>query len=301
MLCGRWLANNNLDWFARTIAARILWKVPTQHAFFVECLKREQENTKQDGEETAILRQELSFGAFQRIKSPKKQLALFKLIIQDPSLLVKRLTLYLLQQPQCKVKWNELKPYHEKMRPLSDIIKTLGISQEITKPCFITQTMTAMYKVQVSIPDLRDLYGDHYKDCVHDLRKSTIEYHRSPSDYVHYFHRFIHLTLIAFYESVLPNEIGLYEGYARLTDRKVLSDLLPEGIKTWKDLGGLRIRVDHPVERKTKARSRKITVKELEFFFKKIQFSLQELFNVWINNIQNQHVGEQVLSQSHDQ
>ena len=86
-ICRNWLADTKMDWFARTIAARILIKVPTQHAFFIECLKREQENTKQDGEETAILRQELAYGAFQKIKSREKQLALFKIIIQDPSLI----------------------------------------------------------------------------------------------------------------------------------------------------------------------------------------------------------------------
>jgi hypothetical protein len=43
--CREWLANDQLDWYARTIAARILAEVPSQHSYLVECLKKEQNNT----------------------------------------------------------------------------------------------------------------------------------------------------------------------------------------------------------------------------------------------------------------
>lgn len=294
-ICRAWMAEEELHWYARTIAARILINVPTQHAYFMECLKREQEKVNQDGEETAILRQELAKGAFARIRSPKKQLALFKLIAKDPSPLVKRLSLYLLQQPRCRIGWNDLAPYHEEMRQFSEIIKALGISSDISRQCFLSKTLTSMYRIKLDISDLRNIYGVHYDECVQALRKSTVEYHKSPDEYIHHFHQFIHLTLIAFYESVLPRETGLYEGYARLTDRKVLTDLLPVGINVWKDLGKLRIRVDHPVEKRTQAHSRKISVRDLELFFKRIQPAIHELIDVWIEKVQSQNVVEQAL------
>lgn len=147
--------------------------------------------------------------------------------------------------------------------------------------------------VKLNISDLRNIYGSHYNECVKALRRSTIEYHKSPDEYIHYFHRFIHLTLIGFYETVLPTETGLYEGYASLTDRRVLTELLPIGIIVWKELGGLRTRVDHPVERRTQTHSRKISVKELELFFKRIQPALQELFDIWIERAQSQSIVEQ--------
>lgn len=71
-ICRAWLADVQLDWYARTIAAKILAEVPGQHAYFIECLQREQNKINDDAEATAILRQELAYGAFQRIKSPDK-------------------------------------------------------------------------------------------------------------------------------------------------------------------------------------------------------------------------------------
>jgi hypothetical protein len=68
-ICRAWLADTQLDWYARVIAARILLEVPGQHAYFMECLQREQNLLKSDAEERAILRQELAYGAFQRIKT----------------------------------------------------------------------------------------------------------------------------------------------------------------------------------------------------------------------------------------
>jgi hypothetical protein len=97
-ICRAWLADTQLDWYARAIAARILAKAPGQHAFFFECLKREQDEVDDDIEATVILRQELAYSAFQRIKAFDKQLALLKLVCSDQSPLLHRLAIYFLQR-----------------------------------------------------------------------------------------------------------------------------------------------------------------------------------------------------------
>lgn len=283
-LCRAWLADIQLDWYARTIAARILTEVPDQHAYFMECLQREQNRINGDAEETAILRQELAYGAFQRIKSFKKQLALFRLICMDQSPLLQRLAVYLLQQPECKVTWDDLKPYHQQMSKISDLIKKLGLSADAPRPCFIFQTLSTMYSVSLSQYDLRSFYAAHYDTAVEQLRESVINYQKSPGAYIRTLHQFAHITLIAFYEHALPSEKGLYESYANLTDRQVFSSTITHGLDTWKQLGSMRNRVDHPVDKKTKSHSKKITFEEANFLCKKLQVALQELFNVWLNS-----------------
>lgn len=88
-------------------------------------------------------------------------------------------------------------------------------------------------------------------------------------------------SIIAFYKYVLSSEGGLHEGYANLIDRKVFTGKLPRSFNTWKRLGSLRNRVDHPVDSKTKTHSAKITVKEIEDIFKELQVALQEMFDNW--------------------
>jgi hypothetical protein len=109
-------------------------------------------------------------------------------------------------------------------------------------------------------------------------------YHKSPNAYIRTFHQFAHLTLIAFYEYTFPLESGLHDGYASLTDRKVFTTSLPNSYQIWKDLGSMRNRVDHPVDKKTKSHSQKITFEETEFFRKKLNVALQEIFNFWLNS-----------------
>ncbi|XZF64460.1 MAG: hypothetical protein ACSI46_07040 [Gloeotrichia echinulata DVL01] len=108
--------------------------------------------------------------------------------------------------------------------------------------------------------------------------------HKSPNAYIRTFHQFAHLTLIAFYEYTFPLESGLHDGYASLTDRKVFTTSLPNSYQIWKDLGSMRNRVDHPVDKKTKSHSQKITFEETEFFRKKLNVALQEIFNFWLNS-----------------
>ncbi|MGI2908776.1 hypothetical protein [Tolypothrix sp. VBCCA 56010] len=284
-ICRAWLADTQLDWYARVIAARILLEVPGQHAYFMECLQREQNLLKSDAEETAILRQELAYGAFQRIKTFNKQLALFRLICLDKSPLLQHLAVYLLQQPECKVSWDDLNPYHQQINKISGLIKKLGLSTDVPKLCFISQTLSNMYSVSLPDCDLRLCYAKHYDKAVEQLRESVINYHKSPSSYVSNFHQFSHITLIAFYEVVLSSETGLYDtGYANLLERKVLKNTLPHSIAIWERLNSMRNRVDHPVDRKTKSHATKITVKEVEFLHKQLQVALQEMFDVWLNS-----------------
>lgn len=283
-ICRTWLADTQLDWYARTIAARILAEVPSQHAYLLECLKREQGDINSDAEATSILRQELAYGAFQRTKSLKKQLALLQLICSDQSPILHRLAIYLLQQSECKVSWDELKPYHEKMNTLSALVSNLGLSTDAPKPCFVAQTMKKTYKVSLSQTNLRSFYLKHYDKAVENLRESVINFQKSPSLYTSSFHQFTHITFIAFYEYVLPSESGVYDAnYASLIERRAFKDTLPRGVDIWKELNSMRNRVEHPVDRKTKSHSQKLTVKEVEFLYKQLKVALQEMFDAWLS------------------
>ncbi len=284
-LCRAWLTDTQFDWYARVIAARILAEVPGQHAYLMECLQREQNILNCNAEEKAILRQELAHAAFQKIKSLNKQKALFSLICIDKSPLLQYLAVYLLQQPQCKVTWDNLKQYHYQMSKISELIKKLGLSSDAPTPCFIFQTLSTMYKVSLSEYDLRRFYDKHYEKAVEQLRESVINYQKSPSSYISSFHQYAHITIIAFYEFVLPSETGLYDkGYAELLYRKVFRDILPHGIIIWEQLGSMRNRVDHPIDRKTKSHAKKITFQEAEFLDRQLQVALQEMFNTWLNS-----------------
>lgn len=283
-ICREWLADTRLDWYARMTAARILGKVPGQHSYFMECLQQEQFNSKDDPESSSMLRQELAYGAFQRIKSHNKLLGLFRLICTDKSPVMHRLAIYLLQMNKCRVTWDDLKPYHQEMSKLSDLVRDVGLSPDAPKICFIYQTLSNMYNVSLSYSNLCRFYGVHYERAVEQLRESVSSYHKSPNAYIRTFHQFAHLTLIAFYEYAFSSESGLHEGYANLTDRKVFTTSLPNGHETWKELGSMRNRVDHPVDKKTKSHSKKITFEETEFFCKKLNVALQEIFNLWLNS-----------------
>jgi len=284
-ICRAWLADTQLDWYARTIAAKILAKVPSQHAYFFECLKREQDEINGNAEATAILRQELAYSAFQRIKSSKKQFALLKLICSDPSPLLHRLVIYLLQQPQCLVTWDDLKPYHHQMSNLSNLVRSLGLSEDAPRSCLIAKTMVTMYGVDLSSKsDLRPLYGKHYDKAVEQLRESVINYQNSLGSYISSFHQFTHITFLAFYEYFLPNEGGIYEsGYAGLIDRKAFRETLPRGVDAWQELNSMRNRIEHPVDRKTKSHSKKLTFKEGKFLKKQLHVALQEMFHILVD------------------
>ncbi|MEO0536917.1 MAG: RNA-directed DNA polymerase [Cyanobacteria bacterium P01_A01_bin.123] len=282
--CREWLANDQLDWYARTIAARILAEVPSQHSYLVECLKKEQNNTNEDGEATSVLRQELAYSAFRRIKSFKKQLALLQLICSDKSPILHRLAIYILQQPKCKVKWNDLKSYHNNLSILSGLIEKLGISDDVSKPCFIAETITRTYQIYLPKTDLRFLYSNHYDKAIETLRESVISFQKSPSLYVRSFHQFTHTTLIAFYEYALPSEGGIRTSYYHdLIHRKVFKEKCPISVSTWERLNEMRNLVDHPIDKKTQSHSKKITVQEIEFLHKQIKVALQELFDFWLS------------------
>lgn len=282
--CREWLVDNQLDWYAKTIAARILAEVPSQHSFLIECLKKEQKiTTNEDAEATSVFRQELAHSAFQRIKSFKKQLILLQLACADQSPILHRLAIYLLQQPKCKVNLNDIKPYPDKLGALSGLIEKLGMTDDISKPCFVAETIARTYKISLSKTDLRSFYANHYDKAIETLRESVIAFQKSPSLYVSHFHQFTHITFIAFYEYALPSESGIYESnYASLFERKIFQETLPYGVNSWKTLNSMRNRAEHPVDRKNKSHSRKITIKEVELLHIQIQVALQEMFDFWL-------------------
>ena len=282
--CREWLANDQLDWYARTIAARILAEVPSQHSYLVECLKKEQNNINGDAEATSVLRQELAYSAFQRIKSFKKQLALLQFICSDKSPILHRLAIYLLQQPKCKVRWNDLESHHNNLSVLSGLIEKLGLSDDVSKPCFISETVTGTYQIFLSKTNLRLLYADLYDKAIETLRESVISFQKSPSLYVRSFHQFTHTTLIAFYEYALPLEEGVRTSYYHdLIHRKTFKEKCPISVSTWERLNEMRNLVDHPIDRRTQSHSKKITVQEIEFLHKQIKVALQEIFDFWLS------------------
>jgi hypothetical protein len=286
-ICRTWMSDANFDWYSRTIAARVLTDIPAQHAFLLECLKREQGFLNNNHRDTEIFRQELAYGAFKRIKSKDKQISLLKLICSDPSPLLKRLALYLMQQPPCNVQWSDLQGSHDEMKIFSELTVAMGISPSATKPCLIADTLLKTYDVSLQTKDLRGLYLNHYDHALPHIRNSISAYHRNPDEYISEFHKFAHLTIIAFYESVFPSETGLIskEGYGGLVNRSIFTQTLPNGLTVWKDLGALRNRVDHPVEVKTGTHSRKIEYKEMDDIFKRLKVALAELFEIWEKSI----------------
>jgi hypothetical protein len=170
------------------------------------------------------------------------------------------------------------------MEERAELVRKLGISPDAPKSCFIARTVSTMYEVSLSMNDLRAIYCVHYDESVKRLREAVSAFHRSPGDYVRTLHQFAHLTLIAFYEYVLPAESGVYDGYARLTDRAPFSQRLPQYFQVWKNFASLRNRVDHPVDKNTQTHSKPITHREMEHLHKSVKLALQELFDVWLGS-----------------
>jgi hypothetical protein len=282
-ICRSWLCDPTADWYLRTRAAEILSVVPGQHSFLVESLRCEQMKAGANVEATAVLRQYLALGAFEGCKSRRKQLALLQLIATDKSPLVKRLAVYLIQQPECKVNWQDLTACHGEMKEFSRLIVALGISPDAPKPCFIADTLKRMYGVTPSLSDLHPLFGADYGSAVFHLRQSVSAFHDNPNTYASSIHEFAHITIVRFYGTVLPAEGGLMESdYSHLIQRQPFTAKLPQGNTVWGKLGHLRNRAVHPFDRSTKSSSKKVTTKEAEDLLKGLGYALQELFDEWL-------------------
>lgn len=143
--------------------------------------------------------------------------------------------------------------------------------------------MTKTYKVSLSQVDLRTLYANHYIKAVENLRESVINFQKSPSLYIGSFHQFTHITFVALYEYIFPSELGIYDSnYAHLIERKIFKENFPHGIYVWASLNSMRNRVEHPLDKKTKSHSQKLTIKEIALLHKQLEAALQELFNIWL-------------------
>jgi hypothetical protein len=275
-----------MDWYARLIAAKILTEVPGQHAFFLETLRIEQENASRAPEATSVLREQLAYGAFQRIRSPNKQAELFRILSDDPSPLLRRLAVYLLQRPECKVSWEELGPLHGSYKALSDVIAAIGIAENAPRLCLIANVMSTIYGVTLELDDLRSLYGNVYQSAVHYLKSSMGFYRSSPNEFVDAFHRFLHLSIVAFYGTALPGETGvLASEYAPLLCRKPFRELLPNAVGAFEQLNRLRIRAIHPIDNSTKALSQRVKTRDADMIEKALRVALQEFFDVWIASL----------------
>jgi hypothetical protein len=284
--CREWLANPRMDWYARLVAARILTEVPGQHAFFLETLRIEQENAVMAPEATSVLREQLAYGAFQRIRSPKKQAELFRILSEDRSPMLRRLGVYLLQRPECKVSWEELEPLHGSYKEFAEVIAAIGIAEDAPRRCLIANVMSAVYSVTLGLDDLRSLYGVVYQQAVHDLKTSMGFYRSAPNEYIDAFHHFVHLSIIAFYATALPAEANVYASdYGNLIARAPLKKLLPRAEGTFDKLGKLRNRVAHPVDHSTRTLSQRIKTREVDMLEKELRVALQEFFDVWIASL----------------
>lgn len=283
-ICRQWLSDELQQWYPKTIAAQILMRVPRQHSFFIECLRREQERLKPSLGQNVVLRQQLALAAFKTAKSKGKHKTLFELILRsDESTLIRRLGIYLLQQKGCRVTWDDLKPFHQELGEYASLIETLGISPDVPRPCFILKSVKQLFSVNVDEVSFRSLYGQNYDEAARHLRKSVEFFYSSNNDFVRNFHQFAHVTLVAFHEYVLPS-LGspLEMDYSALWQHRGFKEHTPDGNKTWERLGELRNRVDHPIDRKTQFYSEPIKNNESNNLKQQLNVALKELYAAWI-------------------
>jgi len=281
-ICRDWLSDDLQTWYPKVIATRLLMKAPRQHSFLVECLRREQ--NKNDLKERAILRQQLAFAAFTTSKSRQKHSTLFDIILkQAESTLLRRLSIYLLQQAACNLTWDDLQVHHSTLGEYGDLIEKLGISLDVPRPCYVLQSVVHLFSVNVAVSDFRNYYGLHYDRASKHLRKAVEYYYSSNNDFVRNFYQFAHLTLIAFHQYVLPGRSDPtsmdYSDLWKHSDFRARTLL---GNSTWEKLGNLRNRVDHPIDRSTRLHSETIKNKEADFLKKQLSVALQELYQEWI-------------------
>ncbi len=289
IICRRWMSDPAQDWYSKTVAAAILVKAPGQHAFFVECLRQEQEKLESNGEERVIYRQQLAHAAFNTARSKKKHMVVFELMLRDrESTLMRRLAIYLLQQPDCELVWADLIGFRSAFQDYGDLIGKLGISSHVTKRCLIIQWMKQYFDVEFSVDDLRPYYEINYSKAVEHLRIAVHHYHLSThNEFVSSFHQFAHVSLVAFFKFTLPPAAGdpMAMMYGSICSNKAFRAVLPNGIQTWEELGAFRNRVDHPINNTTRVLSESIKYKEADMIKRKLKVALQELFDEWIKAV----------------
>ncbi len=282
LICREWIADEQQAWYCKIVATRLLAKVAGQHSFFVESLRREQLKNMEQG---IVLRQQLAFAAFSTARSEKKHKALFDIILRsDESTQLRRLAIYLLQQPGCKVSWDAISVNHTVLGEYGDLIETLGISPDVPRPCYILQSVGQLFDVSLPVSDLRQYYGSHYDQASKSLRESVKYFYSSNNDFVRNSHQFAHLTLIAFHQWVFPgSDDPTAMNYSNLYSKSDFKTKTPVGNATWERLGKFRNRVDHPIDRSTRLHSMSITYQETDLLKKELRTALQELYEAWIS------------------
>lgn len=282
-ICRGWISDDLQKWYAKMVAVRILQKAPGQHAFFVEALREEQNRVGHDLSQKSLLRLQLAYSAFHTAKAKQKHLALLKLLLRpDESILMRRLVIYILQQPKCEVVWEDLTDHHQTLGEFADLIEQLGLAPDVPRPCYIRQSLMQLFDVEFTVDDLRPYLGNHYDEAAKALRASVRYFYSSNDDFVRNFHQFAHLTLVAFYQAILPSSGDpIAMDYANLCQTRDFKAQTPSGHSTWEQLGQLRNRVDHPIDRKTRLHSQKITGREAKLLKGQLGVALQELFDAW--------------------
>ncbi len=280
-ICRAWLSDESQSWYPKVVASRLLMDVARQHSFLVECLRREQ--SKSNSQEKDILKQQLAYAAFMTAKAKEKHITLFDIVLNpQENVLLRRLVIYLLQQPNVALAWDDIKAYQPNLSEFSHLIQKLGISSDIQKkPCYISQILKQYFEVNINIDDLRPYYLSHYEPARKHLRKAIEYFYISGDDFVRNFHQFAQLTLLAFHQSVLPNVVNSVE-YGSLWQSSDFKKITPLGDSTWEKLGMFRNQIDHPINKITRMHNNEIKATEAELLKKQLKVALQELYQAWI-------------------
>lgn len=283
-ICREWLTNRRLDWHSRTIAARILSEVPGQYSFLLECLRVEQSEAmaQSNTEATALLRAELAHSAFVRLRSHLKQQGIFQVICREKeSPVLRRLAVYLFQQPSCSFSLGNSEELKGELQDVSSLLSRLGLASDIELPCFISKKLREIYGVENRV-DLRGFYGDRYTIAVYHLRKALMYFHLNDHEqYVEEFHKFADLTMIRFHEVVLKKKDVLAQGFYDRVSHKDFKAKLPIYGRFWSEiLNPLRVRAAHVVNNTTKQYTEKITSREAQNLHKALSGALSEIVQV---------------------
>lgn len=284
-ICREWLSDDLQEWYAKMVAAKILWQASGQHSFLVESLRREQNRAGSNLDQRVLLRQRIAYGAFQTARKKEKHQTLFDLMLHPhESTLMRRMVIFLLQQTKCKVEWGDLYTHHAILGDYADLIERLGMAPNVPRLCYIFQSVTQLFSLSLTASDLRPFYGGHYQVAVKHLRKSVESYYTTRhDDFVHNFHQFAHLTLLAFHEQVLPTVGSSPVEYGDLWQHSGFKAQTPNGNQTWEKLGELRKRTDHPIDRKTRLHTRQVQDSEVRALKAQLGIALQELFDAWVS------------------
>lgn len=284
IICRNWLLSDDIHWYAKITATKILKKFPKQHSFLLECLLNEQIKIVEAPEDTVFLRQELALASFETTRNKRKQKRIFDIILDDKEHeILHYLAIYLFQHKSSKISWDSLNNNQQKiLGKFSQLIKDIGITQNIERTCYILFNLKKSFDLDIDIHDLRNFYNSDYDNAAKDLKKVINYLHSNDNEsLINELHSFAHITLKSFSNHILQsNAIE----YSDLYNQKSIRQHLVKSIHIWEDLGKLRNRASHPFETKTQKISQEISSFEVNRMRNEIKIAFQELFDAWMSH-----------------